>query len=47
MFLRERAHDGEANKALVKTIAEYFGIAKSRVSIKSGAGSRNKRVEIV
>lgn len=38
--------DGKANKALVETIAEAFGVAKSRVRIVSGETSKTKRVEI-
>ena len=34
------------NKALVETIAEAFGVAKSRVRIVSGETSKTKRVEI-
>ena len=36
--------DGRANRELVEILAEEFGVPKSRVSIKSGAASRNKRV---
>lgn len=38
--------DGKANKALIALVARYFGLKKSQVSIKTGAGSRLKRVEI-
>lgn len=38
--------DGKANKALVETIAEAFGVAKSKVRIVSGETSKTKRVEI-
>ncbi len=37
---------GAANKRLVSLIAQRFGIAKSQVVIHSGAGSRNKIIEI-
>jgi uncharacterized protein YggU (UPF0235/DUF167 family) len=39
--------DGKANAAVIELVARAFGVAKSRVSIRSGAGTRLKRVEIV
>ena len=45
-YVRERAKDGEANAGLVKLVAEYFGVRKSEVKIKTGAGARIKRVEV-
>ena len=41
-----RAHDGEANKAVVKLLAKHFGVAKSCVRIISGATSKHKTIEI-
>lgn len=38
--------EGKANVAVVALIAAHFGVAKSRVEIKSGAASRLKRVQI-
>jgi len=38
--------DGEANKELIKLLAKYFGVAKSRIKIVKGLTSRNKVVEI-
>ena len=38
--------DGQANRALIALVAERFGRPKSAVSIKSGASSRTKLVEI-
>ena len=38
--------DGKANAELVALVAKRFGVAKSAVSIRSGAGARVKRVEI-
>ena len=46
VWLHARAHDGEANKAVVKVLAKYFGVAKSRVEIVRGEKSRVKIVEI-
>ena len=44
-FLHARAHDGEANKALIKLIAKEFHIAKTQITITSGAKSRQKVME--
>ncbi len=38
--------DGKANEALIRIIADHFGVSKSSVTILSGAGSRNKRVNV-
>jgi uncharacterized protein (TIGR00251 family) len=38
--------DGKANAALIKLLAKEFGVAKSRIKIKSGQTSRLKLVEI-
>ncbi|MEO8043290.1 MAG: DUF167 domain-containing protein [Spartobacteria bacterium] len=38
--------DGKANQELIALIAQHFSCPKSAVSIKSGAGSRLKLVEI-
>ena len=46
VYLRERAVDGKANEALVKVLAEHFGIAKSRVEIVRGHASRTKIVAV-
>ena len=38
--------DGKANAELIALVAGQFGCRKAQVSIKSGGGSRLKRVEI-
>lgn len=38
--------DGAANRSVVKLVAACFGVAKSNVSIVSGATSRHKRLRI-
>ncbi len=38
--------DGRANAELLALVAKHFGCPKSAVRIKSGAGSRIKRVEV-
>ena len=37
---------GKANRAVVRVLAEYFGVSQSAVSIVSGATSRNKIIVI-
>ena len=38
--------DGKANAELMGLVSKHFGCPKSAVSIKTGAGSKLKRVEI-
>jgi len=38
--------DGKANRELLELIAEHFKVARTSVTIKSGAGGRLKRVQI-
>ena len=38
--------DGKANEALVKLLAEHFGVAKSAVSIIGGESTRRKIVDV-
>ena len=47
IFTNKRAHDGEANRAVVEMIAKYYGIAKGRVKIFQGEKGRMKVVEIL
>ena len=41
-FLHARAHDGEANQALLELISKEFHVAKTNIQIISGAKSRQK-----
>lgn len=47
VYLHARAHDNEANEALVKALSEYYKVSKSQVEIKRGQKSHRKVVEIV
>ncbi|MFA6424153.1 MAG: DUF167 domain-containing protein [Candidatus Magasanikbacteria bacterium] len=38
--------DGKANDALIKLLADYFNISKSKIKIVSGNTSKNKMIEI-
>lgn len=46
VYLREKPIDGEANQALVKLLAEHFGVAKTCIRIKTGTRGRQKLIEI-
>lgn len=45
--LRAKPIDGEANRALIEALSEFFDVAKSQVNILHGHTSREKVVEIV
>lgn len=47
VYLHARAHDGEANAALVKALSDYYGVSKSCVKILRGQKSHQKMVEII
>lgn len=42
-----QAKEGKANKAVVEALAGYFNVARSCVTICTGAESKKKIVEIV
>jgi uncharacterized protein (TIGR00251 family) len=44
--VRAIADDGEANRAVLKLLAEQLGVPKAAVRLASGATSRLKQVEI-
>jgi uncharacterized protein (TIGR00251 family) len=44
--VKEPPKEGKANQAVIKLLAEHFGIPQSRVRILSGFRSRNKVVEV-
>lgn len=45
-FLHARAHDGEANKALLELISDEFKVPKTSIDIVAGAKSRDKVIEL-
>ena len=45
VYLHARAHDGEANTALVAALAKYFQIPKTSIKIVQGAHARKKIIE--
>jgi len=46
VYVREPAVDGKANTAVIRVLAEHFGISRSHVELASGAGARVKRFRI-
>jgi len=44
--VREPPKKGKANQAVIRLLAEYFGVPQSQVRILSGFGSRSKVVEV-
>ena len=44
-FLHARAHDGEANKALIELVSDAFHVPKTQIEIVSGAKSRVKSLK--
>jgi uncharacterized protein YggU (UPF0235/DUF167 family) len=42
VWVREAPYKGRANEAVVESLARHLGVAKSRLSLFSGASSRNK-----
>ena len=46
VYLREKPVDGAANAALIKLLAQHFHVAKTSITIKSGARGRKKLIAI-
>lgn len=44
--VKEPAKEGRANNAVIRLLAEHFGVPKGSIIILSGLKSRNKSVEI-
>jgi uncharacterized protein (TIGR00251 family) len=45
--VKEPPKEGRANQAVIKLLAEHFGVPQSRVRILSGFKSKNKVIEVV
>ena len=46
VYLREKPVDGAANTALIELLAEHFQVAKTCITIKTGARGRKKLIAI-
>ena len=44
--VKEPPKEGKANRAVIKLLADHFGIPRSQVRILSGFRSRNKVIEV-
>ena len=45
IYLRAKAHDGEANDALIKLLSKYYKVPKTSINIIRGAKSKSKIIE--
>jgi len=46
VWIREKPVEGKANEAVIKALAEYFGVAKSNIALIKGQASKQKIFEI-
>lgn len=44
--VKEPPKEGKANRAVIKLLAEHFGVPQTRVSIVGGLRSKDKVIEI-
>jgi len=44
--VREPAKEGKANRAVIKLLADYFGVPQKQIAISSGFSSRHKVIDI-
>jgi len=44
--VKEPAKQGRANRAVIKLLAEYFGVPQRQIAISGGFSSRNKVIDI-
>ena len=44
--VKEPPKEGKANQAVIKLLAQHFGVPQSQVRILSGLKSRNKLIEV-
>ena len=45
--VKEPPREGKANQAVIRLLAQHFGVPKSQVRILSGFRSKNKVIEVV
>ncbi len=46
IYLKSSPVNGKANQELIKLLAKYYNIPKSKIMIKSGISSRKKWIEL-
>ncbi|MFA6105595.1 MAG: DUF167 domain-containing protein [Patescibacteria group bacterium] len=47
IYLTSAPVDNKANEALIKMLAEYFEVGKTKIKIVRGRTSKNKTIEIL
>lgn len=47
IWTHARAHDGEANQAVIKMLSDYYHVSKTSISLFRGANSRKKIFNIL
>jgi uncharacterized protein (TIGR00251 family) len=45
--VKEPPREGKANQAVIKLLAQHFGVPKSQVRILSGFTSENKLIQVI
>lgn len=45
--VKEPSKEGKANEAVIKVLADYFDLPKSKIEIVAGKNSKQKIVEII
>jgi len=45
--VHEPPKEGKANRAVIKLLAQHFGISRSQIKILSGMRSKNKTIELI
>ena len=46
IYVHARAHDGEANAAVIELLSKHFDVPKTSIKIKTGASSHLKLIEL-
>ncbi|MDH5202528.1 MAG: DUF167 domain-containing protein [Nitrospirota bacterium] len=46
VWVKEKPQEGKANQAVIKILADYFGVARSKVILLKGQTSKQKIFEI-
>lgn len=46
IWVKEKPQEGKANQAVIRVLAEYFGVLKSEVILLKGQTSREKVFEV-
>ncbi|MDD5145336.1 MAG: DUF167 domain-containing protein [Candidatus Pacebacteria bacterium] len=47
VWVHEIPEKGKANRAVIKTLADYFGISQANIKIVSGATAKLKVIELL